>query len=110
MIVSRITSTIAAGVVAAALAAPVLAAGEAKNESPFNRPAEEQPFVQGEPKNELPFTAPQGVHPTLVIGTTDAGFSWADAAIGAAAGVGALSIVGGLAVLTLASRRRVALH
>jgi hypothetical protein len=108
MISTRITATVAALVIAAVAAAPAFAGGERKSEEPFVRTLAAQPFVSGEPKNEPPFISPVQDPPTVVVTSTDDGFSWVDALIGAAAGVGATCLLGGLAAFALATRRRAA--
>jgi hypothetical protein len=72
-------------VIAAAAATPAVAAGEPKNQPPFTRPVQSPP--------------------TVVVTNPDDGFSWVDAAIGAAAGVGATCAAGALAALAWTTRR-----
>lgn len=108
MIGTRITSLVAAVVIAGTSAAPALAYGERKNEAPFVRAAAVQPFVSGEPKNQPPFTGPVEQPPTVIVTDTRDGFRWADAAIGAGAGVGAVFVAAGLAALALTTRRKAA--
>jgi hypothetical protein len=107
MIRTRMLSALAAGVVAATTAAPALAGGERKNESPFVRPVGTQSLT-GEAKNQPPFNGTVQVPPTIVVTSTHSGFSWLDAAIGAAAGVGATCATGALAALAWTSRRTAA--
>jgi hypothetical protein len=83
-------------------------AAEQKNEAPFTRLVlvrRPQPTVSGEPKNGLPFTA-AAVPATVAVASPDsgAGFSWADAALGAALGV---SLSAGAAGAVLLARRKV---
>jgi hypothetical protein len=113
--------TIAAVAVVVAIVPVALAGGEPKNELPFTRPAAAHAttttshfnsVVQGEPKNQAPFTAPAGDSaPTLVV-RTSAGFNWADAAIGAAAGIGLILAAAGAVILTRIpwTRRATAAH
>lgn len=108
MISTRITSLVAAVMIAGATAAPALADGERKNEGPFVRTVAAQPFVIGEPKNEPPFTGPVQEPPTVIVTDTRDGFRWVDAAIGAAAGLGTTFVAAGLAAFALARRRRAA--
>ena len=105
MIRTRILSGLAATVIAAASAAPALAAGERKNESPFIRTVATRSVVTGEAKNRPPFNGPVQSPPTIVLTNTHDGFSWLDAAIGAAAGVGATCATGALAALAWTARR-----
>jgi hypothetical protein len=104
----RITSLVAAVMIAGATAAPAFADGERKNEGPFVRTVAAQPFVSGEPKNEPPFTGPVQQPPTVIVTDTRDGFRWVDAAIGAAAGVGATFVAAGLAAVALGTRRKAA--
>jgi len=104
---TRITSTIAAVFIAAAAAGPAFA-GEPKNEGPFTRPVTVQVASTGEPKNEQPFTSAVQDRPTIAITTTHDGFSWLDAAIGAAAGAGVTCAGAGLAAFAWATRRSAA--
>jgi hypothetical protein len=108
MISTRISSVVAAVVIAGASAAPAVAYGERKNEAPFVRAAATQPFVSGEPKNQPPFTGPVQEPPTVIVTDTRDGFRWADAAIGAAAGVGAMFVAAGLAAFAWGTRRKAA--
>jgi hypothetical protein len=108
MIRTRITTIVAAVVIAAASAAPALAYGERKNEAPFIRSAVAALPVSGEPKNEPPFTNPVGEQPTIVLADTSDPFSWIDALIGAAAGVGITCAAAGLGAFAWASRRNAA--
>ncbi len=105
---TRIISAIAAAFIAAATAAPAFAGGEAKNEGPFTRPVAVQPTSAGEPKNELPFTSAGQDRPTITVTSTRDGFSWLDAAIGAAAGAGLTCAGAGLAAFAWATRRSAA--
>ena len=105
---TRIISTVAATFIAAATAAPALAGGEAKNEGPFTRPVTVQQASAGEPKNELPFTSAGQTRPTITVTSTHDGFSWVDAAIGAAAGAGLTCAGAGLAAFAWATRRSAA--
>src|SRR5581483_12270714 len=90
-------------IVASAALAPVAAAGgEPKNQPPFTQAV--ATVVPGarlaaEPKNELPFTRSVAIPETIVVQASN-GFSWVDAAIGAAAaiGLGAAGTGAGLAV------------
>jgi hypothetical protein len=107
MIRTRITTTIAAVMIAAVSAAPAFAGGEPKNDGPFVRPVA-QSIVSGEPKNEAPFNGTVQEPPTVVVTTTGDGFSWIDAAIGAVAGIGATCVAAGLAVFALGTRRNAA--
>jgi hypothetical protein len=81
-------------------------AGESKGELPFTRRENDSTATRdlraqvlqaaGEAKNNLPFTRPVGS--STVISTSN-GFDWADAGIGAAAGLGlALTLIGGTLV------------
>lgn len=103
---AQLVRTLAAGFGAAAfLAQSAAAGGEPKNEWPFTRPvgrttqaatqrpSQQTPLIQGEPKNEPPFT-----RPATVVVTTSRGFSWADGAVGGAAGIG-VALAGAGAVL-----------
>jgi hypothetical protein len=106
------TATVA---VVLAIVPIALAGGEPKNERPFTRPAAAQATAttihssgggQGEAKNEAPFTAPvTDSAPTIVVNRAD-GFDWADAAIGAAAGIGLVLAAAGAVVLTGIPRTR----
>jgi hypothetical protein len=109
MISTRIISVVAALMIAGASAAPASAWGERKNQAPFVRTSVTHPFVSGEPKNEPPFTNPVGEAPTVIVAGTQPGFRWADAAIGAGAGIGAVFVAAGLAALALTTRRKSAL-
>ncbi len=115
-----IRSTVVAGLAAGVLAASAAAGGEPKNEWPFTRPvvarvaqaatvtrSTAQPVIQGEPKNEPPFTRPVATvaadtNPATVVIRSSEGFSWSDAAIGLAAGMGIAAAVAG--ALTLAHK------
>jgi hypothetical protein len=108
MISPRITSTLAAVVIAAVSAAPALAGGESNSEGPFVRSVATQSIVSGEPKNEPPFNGTVQEPPTVVVTTTGDGFSWLDAAIGAAVGIGATCVAAGLAAFALGARRNAA--
>lgn len=110
MISTRIISVVAALTIACATAAPALGLGESKNQAPFVRTPVTHPFVSGEPKNQPPFTNPVGDAPTVIVAGADTGFAWADAAIGAGAGVGAVFVAAGLAALALTTRRKTALQ
>jgi hypothetical protein len=70
------------------------------------------PFVSGEPKNEPPFTNPvdEAPAPALIVADTHNGFRWADAGIGAAAGLGLALVAVGLAAFALTTRRHAALQ
>ena len=85
MICRRILATITAAVVAAGTAAPALAGGE--------------------PKNQPPFTGPVETPATVVVTSGHSGFSWGDAGIGAAAGIGATCAAVALGALALTTRR-----
>jgi hypothetical protein len=107
MIRTRILSALAATVIAATTATPALAGGERKNESPFTSPAVTSSALTGEAKNRPPFSG--SVQPqTIVLANAHDGFSWLDAAIGAAAGVGATCATGALAAFAWTARRSAA--
>lgn len=107
-----IISIVAALVIACASAAPASAWGERKNQAPFVRTVVTHPFVSGEPKNESPFTNPVDVAPApaIIVADTRTGFRWADAGVGAAAGLGLALVAAGLAALALTGRRHAALQ
>jgi hypothetical protein len=84
----RFLSTLAAIVIAAATAVPA--------------------FGGGEPKNEAPFVGSVNAPPTVVVTNGGSSFSWGDAAIGAAAGVGAVFAVAAVATLARGTRRNTA--
>ena len=84
----RFLSTLAAIVIAAATAVPA--------------------FAGGEPKNEAPFVGSLNAPPTVVVTNEGSSFSWGDAAIGAAAGVGAVFAVAAVATLARGTRRNTA--
>ena len=112
MIVHFSTSTriaLATLIAALAIAPAALAGGEAKSGWPFTRPVAVQPMahmqsasanvIAGEPKNQLPFTLPVSSQSPTIIVRAGSGFSWGDAAIGAAATLGlALAAAGALAL------------
>jgi hypothetical protein len=108
MMSTRITSLVAAVMIAGTSAVPAFADGERKNEGPFVRTVAAQPFVSGEPKTQPPFTGPVPELPTVIVTDTSDGFRWVDAAIGAAAGVGATFVAAGLAAFALGTRRKAA--
>ena len=108
MIGTRITSLVAAVMIAGTIAAPSFAYGERKNDGPFVRAVASQSVVSGEPKNQAPFTGPVEQPPTVIVTDTPNGFRWVDAAIGAGAGVGLVFVAAGLAALALGTRRRTA--
>jgi predicted NBD/HSP70 family sugar kinase len=107
-----------ATLIAALAVAPVaLAGGEAKNGWPFNRPVAVQTtahvqsapanVISGEPKNQLPFTLPVRSQSSTIIVRASSGFSWGDAAVGAAATLGlAIAAAGALALLRTPRLRR----
>jgi hypothetical protein len=88
MLRTRLFSILAALVIAAAMAVPALAGGE--------------------PKNEPPFIGSVDAPPTVVVADGGSAFSWGDAAIGAAAGAGALFAIAAVAALARANRRNTA--
>jgi hypothetical protein len=109
MIRTRLITTLAAVVIAAVTAAPALAGGERKNERPFVvSPVTRQVALTGEPKNQAPFNGPVDTPTTVIVSSTHSSFSWLDAGIGAAAGVGATCAAAGVAALTRTSRRSTA--
>jgi hypothetical protein len=108
---TRIAVATVAAVASLVAVAPAAAAspeirGEPKNEWPFTRPVSDQPRaaspeIRGEPKNEPPFTRPvEG--PTVVVRSTDGGFDWTSAAIGATVTAGVATVAAGV---LLASQR-----
>ena len=110
MISTRIISVVAALVIACVSAAPASAWGERKNQAPFVRTAVTHPYVSGEAKNQPPFTGPieEPPPPALIVTDTRTGFRWADAGIGAAAGLGIALIAAAMAAFFVASRRNAA--
>jgi hypothetical protein len=113
-----IRSIAVTGLAASVLAASAAAGGEPKNEWPFTRQVVArttqaatfprptvEPVIQGEPKNEPPFTRPvttgaAGTAPATIVIRSSQGFSWADAAIGLAAGIGIAASAAGALSLT----------
>ena len=112
-----IRSIVLAGLAAGVLAASAAAGGEPKNEWPFTRPvvaraaqaatvarSTAQPVIQGEQKNEPPFTrrvtGAAGANTATVVIRSSGGFSWSDAAIGLAAGIGLAAAAAGALTLT----------
>ncbi|HEV7567819.1 MAG TPA: hypothetical protein VGO31_17875 [Microbacteriaceae bacterium] len=104
-------------IAALAIAPAALAGGEAKSGWPFTRSVAVQPtahaqsapanVISGEPKNQLPFTLPVRTHSSTIIVRAGSGFSWGDAAIGAAAMLGvALAAAGALALAHTPRLRR----
>jgi hypothetical protein len=110
MNVTRTMRAALATVMAAAAFAPSALAGEPKNEAPFTRtvaPTSQPIDVAGEPKNGPPFTQPVPNVNAVVVSGTD-GFDWSAAAVGAAAGIGAVLAAAGGITLARSSQRRLA--
>jgi len=74
--------------------------GSRSTQATSNTPAAAQ-AIQGEPKNHPPFAQPDPI-----VAPAGNGFNWADAAIGAAAGIGIALSVAGAAGPHASPRRR----